>query len=105
MERHLKLANQDFGRRLISGITAPLILKALQDVEAKGNYETAYRLRARIGSVFRYAMSSGIAESDPTYALRDALIRPTRVHRAAIIETKAFRWSEGDRSFHTWARG
>ena len=88
-EYHLKLANQDFGRKPISEITAPMILKALRRVEAKGNYETAHRLRARIGSVFRYAVASGIAETDPTYALRDALIRPTRVHRAAIIEAKA----------------
>lgn len=66
-----------------------MILKTLRKVEAKGNYETAHRLRARIGSVFRYAVASGITETDPTYALRDALIRPTRVHRAAIIEPKA----------------
>ena len=88
-EYHLKLANQDFGRKPITEITAPMILKALRKVEAKGNYETAHRLRARIGSVFRYAVASGMAETDPTYALRDALIRPTRVHRAAIIEPKA----------------
>lgn len=88
-EYHLKLANQDFGRKPINEISAPMILKTLRKVEAKGNYETAHRLRARIGSVFRYAVASGIAESDPTYALRDALIRPTRVHRAAIIDPKA----------------
>lgn len=86
---HLKLANRDFGQRPIAEINAPLILKTLRKVEAKGNYETANRLRARIGSVFRYAIASGMAESDPTYALRDALIRPTRVHRAAIIDPKA----------------
>jgi integrase len=86
---HLKLANRDFGRRPITEINAPLILKTLRKVEAKGTYETAHRLRARIGSVFRYAVASGIAENDPTYALRDALIRPTRVHRAAITEPKA----------------
>jgi integrase len=88
-EYHLKLANQDFGRKPFSEITAPLILKTLRKVEAKGNYETAHRLRARIGSVFRYAVASGIAETDPTYALRDALIRPTRVHRAALTDPKA----------------
>lgn len=88
-EYHLKLANSDFGRRPITEITAPMILKTLRKVEAKGNYETAHRLRARIGSIFRYAVASGIAQTDPTYALRDALIRPTRVHRAAIIEPKA----------------
>ena len=51
-----------------------MILKTLRKVGAKGNYETAHRLRARIGSVFRYAVASGIADTDPTYALRDALI-------------------------------
>jgi len=88
-EYHLKLANHDFGRKPITEITAPMILKTLRKVEAKGNYETAHRLRARIGSIFRYAVASGIAETDPTYALRDALIRPTRVHRAAITAPKA----------------
>lgn len=88
-EYHLKLANCDFGRQPISEITAPVILRTLRKVEAKGNYETAHRLRARIGSVFRYAVASGLTDSDPTYALRDALIRPTRVHRAAITEPNA----------------
>lgn len=88
-EYHLKLANKDFGRKPITEITAPMILRCLRKVEAKGNYETAHRLRARIGSVFRYAVASGIADTDPTYALRDALIRPTRVHRAAITDPDA----------------
>lgn len=65
-----------------------MILKCLRKVEAKGNYETAHRLRARIGSVFRYAVASGLAENDPTYALKDALIKPTRVPRAAITAPK-----------------
>ena len=88
-EYHLKLASRDFGRKPITEITAPMILKTLRKVEAKGNYETAHRLRSRIGSVFRYAVASGIAETDPTYALRDALIRPTRKHRAAITDPQA----------------
>lgn len=45
-EYHLKPANQDFGRKPITEITAPMILKTLRKVEAKGNYETAHRLRA-----------------------------------------------------------
>ncbi|WP_050605479.1 integrase arm-type DNA-binding domain-containing protein [Ruegeria sp. 6PALISEP08] len=87
---HLKLANRDFGKKAITAITAPMILRTLRKVEVKGNYETAHRLRARIGSVFRYAVASGLAETDPTYALRDALIRPTRQHRAAITDPIAF---------------
>jgi len=88
-EYHLKLANNDFGHKPISEITSPMILRCLRKVEAKGNYETAHRLRSRIGSIFRYAVASGITETDPTYALRDALIRPTVKHRAAITDPKA----------------
>lgn len=86
---HLKLANVDFGRKPITEIDAPLILRCLRKVEAKGNYETAHRLRARIGSVFRFAVASGLANTDPTHALKDALIRPTRTHRAAITDPAA----------------
>ncbi|OIQ29883.1 MAG: integrase [Alphaproteobacteria bacterium MedPE-SWcel] len=86
---HLKLANAEFGGKPITEITAPMILRVLRKQEVKGNHETAHRLRARIGSVFRYAVASGLTETDPTHALRDALIRPTRVHRAAITDPKA----------------
>lgn len=40
--------------------------------------------------MFRYAVASGITDNDPTYALRDALIRPTVTHRAAITDQKTF---------------
>ena len=66
-----------------------MILRCLKKVEAKGNYETARRLRSKIGAVFRYAVANGMADSDPTYALRDALIRPTVTPRAAITDPKA----------------
>lgn len=58
-------------------------------VEAKGNYETARRLRSKIGAVFRYAVANGVAETDLTYALRGALITPTVTPRAALLEPVA----------------
>ncbi|MEN8949720.1 tyrosine-type recombinase/integrase [Planktotalea arctica] len=85
----LQMACSDFGATPISEVSAPTILTCLRRVEAKGNYETARRLRAKIGAVFRYAVANGLAETDPTYALRDALIRPTVTPRAAITEPKA----------------
>lgn len=85
----LGMACAEFGSVPISDITAPMILACLRKVEAKGNYETAKRLRAKIGGVFRYAVANGVAESDPTYALRDALIRPTVTPRAAITDPVA----------------
>lgn len=86
----LNMAKAEFGSRPIADITAPDILVALRKVEAKGNYETAKRLRSKIGGVFRYAVANGAADSDPTYALQDALIRPKVTARAAITDPKAF---------------
>lgn len=39
--------------------------------------------------MFRHAVAIGHAETDPTYALRDALIRPTVTSRAAITDPVA----------------
>ncbi|GAB4360253.1 MAG: hypothetical protein Kow0026_22400 [Oricola sp.] len=70
----LGMANQHFGNRPISDITAAEILIPLRKVESDGNYETARRLRATIGQVFRYAIATARAEYDPTFGLRGALI-------------------------------
>lgn len=58
----------------------------MRKVEAKGNHETAKRLRAKIGAVFKYAVAVGLAETDPTFSLQDALICPTAKLRAAITD-------------------
>ena len=85
----LGMACADFGDSPVSEITPQCVLRSLRKVEAKGNYETARRLRAKIGAVFRYAVACGVAETDPTYALRDALTRPTVTPRAAITDPTA----------------
>ena len=83
------MAIADFGRKPMSQITSPMVLRCLRKIEAKGNYETAKRLRAKISAVFRYAVATGSATTDPTYALKDALIRPQPKPRAAITDPKA----------------
>jgi integrase len=60
----------------------------LRKVEGKGLIETAHRLRATIGEVFRYAIATQRAKNDPTYALRGALQQPVTKHRAAILDPK-----------------
>ncbi|WP_435258091.1 tyrosine-type recombinase/integrase [Thioclava sp. FR2] len=79
------MAEEDLGKRPITEISAPDVLRCLRRVEARGTYETARRLRSTIGTVFRYAVATGAASNDPTYALRDALIRPNPAPRAAIL--------------------
>ena len=80
----LNMAKADFGDVAITEITAPTILSSLRKIEAKGHYETAQRLRSRISAVFRYAVASGVAESDPAQTLSDALVRHKPKSRAAI---------------------
>jgi integrase len=86
----LGLALPDLGPRAITEISSPDVLAVLRRVEARGQLETAGRLRAIIGEVTRYAIATGRAEVDPTFALRGALTTPKTKHRAAIIEPVAF---------------
>jgi hypothetical protein len=86
----LDMAYSDFGDRPITEISAANILVTLRKVESKGNFETAKRLRATIGQVFRYAIATARAENDPTYGLRGALIAPKVSHMAAITDLKKF---------------
>ena len=86
----LSLARADLGGRPIAQITASEILVPLRRVEAEGNYETARRLRAVIGQVFRYAIATARAENDPTFGLKGALVSPQVEHRAALTSRSAF---------------
>jgi integrase len=72
--------------RPISLIKPAEILDVLRRIEAKGNHETARRCRATISRVFRYAISTGRAESDPAAALVGALVAPRVKHHAAITK-------------------
>jgi integrase len=83
------LANAEFGTLPITEITASEVLVALKKVETRGRLETAKRLRAVVGEVFRYAVATARATTDPTFALRGALIAPVVTHRAAITDAMA----------------
>jgi integrase len=86
----LTLARAHLGPRSVAEITAPEVLRVLKVVEARGRLETAKRLRATIGQVFRFAVATGRADADPTASLRGAIAAPVVQHPAAIIEPKAF---------------
>lgn len=75
-------------KRPIADISAAEILDLLKKVEKSGRRETATSLRGKIGSVFRYGVVTLRATTDPTFALRGALLKPKVQHRAAIIDEK-----------------
>jgi integrase len=76
------------GKRPMRDITSAEILDLLRSIEKTGRRETALRLRAAIGQLFRYAIATLRSETDPTYALRGALKAPVVKHRAALTEER-----------------
>lgn len=76
------------GTRPVAEIKAPELLAMLQKIEARGNLETAYRIKVICGQVFRYAGQTGRTETDPTAVLRGALQKRKEKHHAAITDPK-----------------
>jgi integrase len=77
------LANQP-----IAEIAPAQVLDILKRVEKSGRRETAKKLRSVMGGVFRYAIVTLRATTDPTAPLRGALLKPNVKHRAAIVDEK-----------------
>jgi integrase len=75
-------------KRPIAEITAAEVLDVLKRIEKSGRRETAKKLRGSIGRVFRLAVATLRATTDPTVALRGALLPPKVQHRAAIIDER-----------------
>ena len=86
----LELAYPAIGNRPIAEIKAAEIVAILKHLEKRGTLEAAKRVRATIGAVIRYAIATSRAETDPTAALRNAIIAPKVKHRAAITDAVAF---------------
>lgn len=74
--------------RPITDITPAELLDLLKRIEKSGRRDTARRLRGTISSVYRYAIATLRATTDPTYPLRGALLQPIVQHRAAITDER-----------------
>ncbi|MHA1540414.1 MAG: tyrosine-type recombinase/integrase [Alphaproteobacteria bacterium] len=76
----------------IANITSAQLLAVLRKVENRGAFDIAKRLRQTTGQIFRYAIATGRAEQDITFALRDALktMRPENYKHLPISELPAF---------------
>jgi integrase len=89
-ERVLRLFERDLfpwvGNRPISNVTAPDLLTAVRRIEARGARDTAHRALGNCGQVFRYAIATGRAESDPCPSLRGALAPARDKHFAAATD-------------------
>lgn len=73
----------------IADITAPKLLEMLRRVESRGAIETAHRVKQACGQVFRYGITTGRCERDPSADLKDALKPVIVKHHAAITDPRA----------------
>jgi integrase len=85
-ERFHRLLCADIGGYPIGQLTARDVLVPLKKMEAKGNHESALRMRSAAGQVFRYAIALGLIDNDPTFGLKDALTRAPVKHRSALTD-------------------
>lgn len=76
------------GKRKTSEITAPELLSVLRRIEVRGALETAHRVLANCGQIFRYAVATGRAERNYAADLKGALPPVQGEHFAAITEPK-----------------
>ena len=90
MRWFVKLLGTDFGKRPVSAIKPQELLHELRKHERRGRLETANLLRAFASRVFRYAVATARAESDPAQLLIGALTSAKVKHFAAITDPTEF---------------
>lgn len=82
----LAWALRDFGHRPVSAIEPLEVLATVRKIEAQD--KSAKRFRATVSRVFRFAIASGLAGSDPAAPLTDALVTKTVVHHPSPKEPR-----------------
>ncbi|WP_457096296.1 tyrosine-type recombinase/integrase [Lysobacter sp. P5_B9] len=89
VKRERRLIEKDMaavGGIPITDLTAPLLLASLRKLEKRGVVETAHRARSLAGRVFRYAIATGRAQSNPADDLSGALEQPQTKHFASVTD-------------------
>jgi len=82
----LTLLKPAIGHIPVSDVEPRELLSALRTQEKRGNRETAKKCRSFASRVFRYALQTGRASSDPAEVLKGALLSPKVQHYAAILD-------------------
>jgi integrase len=74
------------GKRPITELTAPEVLTVLRRIDRRGARYTAHRVRSEISRVFRFAIATGRATSDPAQSLIGAIPPAVEKHMPAITD-------------------
>lgn len=91
-DRVLKSLEQDvfpyIGHRPIAELTPPDVLEVIRKIESRDALDVAGRVLQRCSSVFRFAVQTGLAQTNPASELRGVLKTRKVKHRAAITRAE-----------------
>jgi len=74
------------GKETITSISAPLVIRILKPIEAKGSHETVKRLCQRLNEIMVFAVNTGLIEgANPISGIKDAFIAPTKKHLPTLL--------------------
>lgn len=76
------------GRKPVASIRPADLLELLRRVESRGAIETTHRVQQNCGQVFRYAVATARAESDPSRDLRGALTPWKPQHYSTLTDPR-----------------
>ncbi|KAA0981426.1 integrase domain-containing protein [Pseudomonas sp. ANT_J28] len=68
----------------LSQITAPIVIKLLRPIEAKGSLETVKRLSQRLNEIMTYGVNSGLIFANPLSGIRAVFKKPKKENMAAL---------------------
>ena len=68
----------------LADITAPMVIKLLRPIEAKGSLETVKRLSQRLNEIMAYGVNCGLIFANPLSGIRAAFKKPVKQNMAAL---------------------
>lgn len=68
----------------ISEVSAPMVIKLLRPIEAKGSLETVKRLSQRLNEIMTYGVNSGMIFANPLCGIRAVFKKPKKENMAAL---------------------
>jgi integrase len=80
----------ELGDLPVATITTPQVLTALRKIEDRGQLETCSKARRFTSQVFRYAIATGIAATDPAATLARGVLKPPVVVNRVTVPLKEF---------------
>jgi integrase len=68
----------------ISEVSAPMVIKILRTIEAKGSLETVKRLSQRLNEIMAYGVNSGMIFANPLSGIRAVFKKPKKENMVAL---------------------